>query len=112
EGGRGRGGPQESRRDRGQRSRRLRRPGRGGQEGPALRRECAVRRRGCLTLTERSARVVAAVKLHRPIVRRREARFLAEGPNLVEAALRRGLVCEVFATESALERFGSLLNGT
>jgi TrmH family RNA methyltransferase len=45
-------------------------------------------------------------------VRRREARFLAEGPNLVEAALRRGLVCEVFATESALERFGSLLNGT
>jgi len=56
--------------------------------------------------------VVAAVKLHRPIVRRREARFLAEGPNLVEAALRRGLVCEVFATESALERFGSLLNGT
>jgi len=56
--------------------------------------------------------VAAAVKLHRPIVQRREARFLAEGPNLVEAALRRGLVCEVFATESALERFGSLLNGT
>jgi len=55
--------------------------------------------------------VAAAVKLHRPIVRRREARFLAEGPNLVEAALRRGLVCEVFATESALERFGSLLTG-
>src|SRR6185312_17164495 len=68
--------------------------------------------RGCLTLTERSARVAAAVKLHRQVVRRREARFLAEGPNLVEAALRRGLVCEVFATESALERFGSLLNGT
>jgi RNA methyltransferase, TrmH family len=56
--------------------------------------------------------VVAAVKLHRPIVRRREARFLAEGPNLVEAALRRGLVSEVFATEGAVARFGSLLTGT
>jgi TrmH family RNA methyltransferase len=53
--------------------------------------------------------VAAAVKLHRHIVRRREARFLAEGPNLVEAALRRGLVSEVFVTESALARFGSML---
>ena len=33
--------------------------------------------------------------------RRRAARFLAEGPNLVEAALRRGLVSEVFVTEAA-----------
>jgi RNA methyltransferase, TrmH family len=53
--------------------------------------------------------VAAAVKLHRQIVRRREARFLAEGPNLVEAALRRGLVSEVFVTESASARFGSML---
>ena len=53
--------------------------------------------------------MVAAVKLHRRIVRRREARFLAEGPNLVEAALRRGLVSEVFATEAAMARFGALL---
>jgi TrmH family RNA methyltransferase len=53
--------------------------------------------------------VAAAIKLHRQIVRRREARFLAEGPNLVEAALRRGLVSEVFVTESALHRFGSML---
>jgi TrmH family RNA methyltransferase len=53
--------------------------------------------------------VAAAIKLHRQIVRRREARFLAEGPNLVEAALRRGLVSEVFVTESASNRFGSLL---
>ena len=45
------------------------------------------------------------------MVRRREARFLAEGPNLVEAALRRGLVSEVFATESALSRFGAMLTG-
>lgn len=53
--------------------------------------------------------MAAAVKLHRQIARRRAARFLAEGPNLVEAALRRGLVSEVFATESAMDRFGSML---
>ncbi|MEZ0339552.1 TrmH family RNA methyltransferase [Mycobacterium sp. pV006] len=55
--------------------------------------------------------MVAAVKLHRHTGRRRAARFLAEGPNLVEAALRRGLVSEVFATEAAAERFGTLLTG-
>jgi TrmH family RNA methyltransferase len=55
--------------------------------------------------------VAAAIKLHRHIGRRRAARFLAEGPNLVEAALRRGLVSEVFVTESASNRFGSLLAG-
>ena len=53
--------------------------------------------------------MAAAIKLHRHIGRRRAARFLAEGPNLVEAALRRGLVSEVFVTESALSRSGSLL---
>ncbi|WKG06603.1 RNA methyltransferase [Mycolicibacterium sp. HK-90] len=62
-----------------------------------------------MTLTERSARVAAAVKLQRHTGRRRAARFLAEGPNLVEAALRRGLVSEVFVTEAALDRFGALL---
>ncbi|KWX65668.1 RNA methyltransferase [Mycobacterium sp. NAZ190054] len=56
--------------------------------------------------------MVAAVKLHRHTGRRRAARFLAEGPNLVEAALRRGLVHEVFATESAAERFAALLGAT
>jgi TrmH family RNA methyltransferase len=56
--------------------------------------------------------VAAAVKLHRHIGRRRAARFLAEGPNLVEAALRRGLVSEVFATESAMSRFGAMLTDT
>ena len=55
--------------------------------------------------------MAAAVKLHRQIVRRREARFLAEGPNLVQAAIRRGLVSEVFATESALSRFSAMLTG-
>jgi len=55
--------------------------------------------------------VVAAAKLHRHVSRTRAARFLAEGPNLVEAALRRGLVSEVFATEEARHRFGSMLEG-
>ncbi|MEB3050589.1 RNA methyltransferase [Mycolicibacter sp. MYC123] len=63
-------------------------------------------------LTERSARVVAAVKLHRHVARKREQRFLAEGPNLVEAAIRRGLAVEVFATEAAADRHGDLLAQT
>ncbi|UNB56081.1 RNA methyltransferase [Mycolicibacterium sp. YH-1] len=53
--------------------------------------------------------MAAAVKLHRHVARRRAARFLAEGPNLVEEALRRGFVVEVFATDDALDRFGALL---
>jgi TrmH family RNA methyltransferase len=53
--------------------------------------------------------VAAAVKLHRHVARRRAGRFLAEGPNLVEAALRRGIVTDVFVTESALERFAPML---
>ena len=55
--------------------------------------------------------MAAAIKLHRHIGRRRAARFLAEGPNLVVAALRRDLVIEVFVTEAALTRFGSMLDG-
>ncbi|MGH3676315.1 MAG: TrmH family RNA methyltransferase [Mycobacterium sp.] len=62
-----------------------------------------------MTLTERSARVAAAVKLHRHVGRRRAGRFLAEGPNLVEAALRRDLVVEAFATEAAAQRFAPIL---
>ena len=54
--------------------------------------------------------MAAAIKLHRHAGRRRAARFLAEGPNLVEAALRRGLVSEVFATQAAQARFASLLS--
>ncbi|MHA7652245.1 TrmH family RNA methyltransferase [Mycobacterium sp. ML4] len=62
-------------------------------------------------LTERSARVVAAVKLHRHVGRRRSGLFLAEGPNLVEAALRRGLVRDLFATEEAAGRYEALVAG-
>jgi RNA methyltransferase, TrmH family len=55
--------------------------------------------------------VAAAIKLHRHVGRRRAARFLAEGPNLFEAALRRGLVSEMFVTEDASTRFASMLTG-
>lgn len=47
--------------------------------------------------------------MHRHVGRRRAGRFLAEGPNLVEAASVRGLVREVFVTESARQRHASLL---
>jgi TrmH family RNA methyltransferase len=59
--------------------------------------------------TERSARVVAADKLHRQLARRRGRRFLAEGGHLVEAASRHGLIRDVFATESAAQRHAALL---
>lgn len=53
--------------------------------------------------------MAAAIKLQRPAGRRHAARFLAEGSNLVESALRRGLVDEVFATEAAADRYRDLL---
>jgi TrmH family RNA methyltransferase len=62
-------------------------------------------------LTERSARVVAAVKLHRHVARRRAQRFLVEGAHLVEAASRRGLIRDLFVTETAAERYAVLLAG-
>lgn len=60
-------------------------------------------------LTPKSARVVAAAKLHSHTGRIRAGRFLAEGPNLVEAAVARGLVDEVFANAAAVERHRQLL---
>lgn len=63
-------------------------------------------------LTERSARVAAAVKLHRQVARRRTDQFLVEGVNLVEAASRRGLAREVFVTEAAAQRHAALLDGS
>lgn len=62
-------------------------------------------------LTQRSARVAAAVKLQRHTGRRRSGRFLAEGPNLVAAAASHGLVDEVFATAPAAGRHRDLLEG-
>lgn len=60
-------------------------------------------------LTPKSARVMAAVKLHRHTGRMRSGLFLAEGPNLVEAAAARGAVDEVFATAAAVDRYGALV---
>jgi len=53
--------------------------------------------------------VSAAAKLLRHPGRKRAGRFLAEGPNLVEAALARGLALEVFATADAELKHSQLL---
>lgn len=57
------------------------------------------------TLTERTPRVVSAVKLLRAAERRKTGRFLAEGENSVTEALAAGHVHEVFVTETAAERY-------
>ncbi len=62
-------------------------------------------------LSERSSTVAGAVKLQRRSERTAAGRFLAEGPNLVEAAARRGSVERVFATESAARRYSYILAG-
>jgi TrmH family RNA methyltransferase len=62
-------------------------------------------------LSERSARVVQAAKLQRRAERTASGRFLAEGPNLIEAAARAGAVQEVFATELAAQRYQPMLTG-
>jgi TrmH family RNA methyltransferase len=62
-------------------------------------------------LSERSSTVAAAAKLHRRAERAAAGRFLAEGPNLVEAAVRCGVVERVFATEPAAQRYRELLAG-
>ena len=62
--------------------------------------------------TERTPRIVAAAKLHRAAARRKAGRFLAEGENAVTSALQHGSVIEVFVTESAAQRFSSLLDAT
>ncbi len=53
--------------------------------------------------------MAAAAKLLRHVGRKRAGHFLAEGPNLVAAALGRGLVVEVFVTAAAHHRFEQLL---
>lgn len=53
--------------------------------------------------------MVAAAKLHRAAGRARSGRFLAEGPNLVEAAGRRDLIRELYVTAAAADRHADLL---
>jgi RNA methyltransferase, TrmH family len=78
-----------------------------GRDGP--RRSRTIGSQPHPVLTERSARVVAAVKLHRQVTRRRTQRFLVEGAHLVDAASRRGLIREIFVTEAAAQRYAALL---
>lgn len=59
--------------------------------------------------TQRTPRVAAAIQLHRAARRRKTGRFLVEGFNSVDAAVRAGAVEEVFVTADALDRFGELL---
>lgn len=55
-------------------------------------------------LSERTPRVVSAVKLHRATARRKTGLFLAEGANSVAAALDTGRVAELFYSPRAAER--------
>lgn len=55
--------------------------------------------------------MAAAIKLLRPTGRKRAGRFLAEGPNLVTAAVGRGLALEVFVTADAQLRYAELTGG-
>lgn len=66
-------------------------------------------RRPADPFTERTPRVVVASKLDRAAARRKQGRFLAEGPNAVEAALVTDSALELFVTEEAMERFRSLV---
>lgn len=59
--------------------------------------------------TERTPRVVAAVKLHRPAARRAVGRFLVEGAQAVTEALAFGVVHELFATAEATARHPGLV---
>lgn len=61
--------------------------------------------------TERTPRVVAAVKLHRPAARRAVGRFLVEGVQAVTEALAHGVVHELFVTAEASARHPGLVAG-
>ncbi|WP_072807373.1 TrmH family RNA methyltransferase [Rhodococcoides yunnanense] len=62
------------------------------------------------TLTERTPRVVSAVKLLRAAERRKTGRFLAEGSNSVAEALHSGVVEELFFRADSIDRNGVVLD--
>ncbi|MFN2518743.1 MAG: TrmH family RNA methyltransferase [Jatrophihabitantaceae bacterium] len=62
-------------------------------------------------LSSRNARLAAARRLTDRKDRREAGLFLAEGAPAVGAALRAGVVREIFATEAAIERHAELLSG-
>ena len=59
--------------------------------------------------TKRTPRIVNAVKLHRAAGRRKAERFLVEGFNCVDAAVRADAALEIYATASAAREFEALL---
>lgn len=61
--------------------------------------------------TPRTPRVSAAIQLHRAAKRRKAGRFLIEGFNSVDAAIRAEAVVEIFVTAAAAEQFCELLTG-
>ncbi|NLU83058.1 RNA methyltransferase [Rhodococcus sp. HNM0569] len=60
-------------------------------------------------LTERTPRVVSAVKLHRGAERRKTGRFLVEGENAVAEALHDARVHDVFVTADAAQRYAAVV---
>ncbi|MDN5759454.1 MAG: RNA methyltransferase [Tomitella sp.] len=60
-------------------------------------------------LTERTPRVVSAVKLHRSAERRKRGLFLAEGSNAVGSAVAADAATEIFCTDDAAMRHHELL---
>ena len=69
----------------------------------------AVSHHGEQLFTERTPRVVNAVKLKKTTARRKAQRFLVEGENCVEAAVSTGAATDVFATRSATKRFSEII---
>ncbi|MCQ9126541.1 RNA methyltransferase [Corynebacterium amycolatum] len=61
--------------------------------------------------TPRTPRVSAAIQLHRAAKRKKSGRFLVEGFNSVDAAIRAEAVVEIFVTAPAAEQFRELLTG-
>ncbi|MBV7296125.1 RNA methyltransferase [Corynebacterium sp. TAE3-ERU12] len=59
--------------------------------------------------TQRTPRIVNAAKLNRAATRRKTGRFLAEGPNCVEGAIRTKNVIEIYATDAAEQHHEQLL---
>ena len=59
--------------------------------------------------TERTPRIVNAVKLHRAANRRKAKQFIIEGENAVDAAVSTGAATDVFVTEKAAERFADIV---
>jgi TrmH family RNA methyltransferase len=60
-------------------------------------------------LTASNARVKEARRLSRRSVRTERRLFLADGPNAVEGALRRGVARELFVTSAAAESYAALV---